>query len=64
MNPLTRPAPAEENAGGGPPSPPKGRGQDLQGDLFAIRPTLSPKGERGRGVGAVAQTSAFEVRDS
>jgi hypothetical protein len=25
-DPLTRPAPAEENAGGGPPSPPRGRG--------------------------------------
>src|SRR5208337_2476538 len=27
-NPLTRPAPAEENAGGGPPSPPRGRGAE------------------------------------
>jgi hypothetical protein len=26
-NPLTRPAPAEENAGGGPPSAPRGRGR-------------------------------------
>ena len=25
-NPLTRPAPAEESAGCGPPSPPRGRG--------------------------------------
>ena len=31
-NPLTRPAPAEENAGGGPPSPPKGeRGGGSEG---------------------------------
>jgi hypothetical protein len=26
-DPLARPAPAEENAGGGPPSPPRGRGR-------------------------------------
>jgi hypothetical protein len=27
-DPLTRPAPAEENAGGGPPSPPRGGGPE------------------------------------
>ena len=26
LDPLTRPAPADEDAGGGPPSPPRGRG--------------------------------------
>jgi hypothetical protein len=30
LDPLTRPAPAEENAGGGPPSPPRGRGQGVE----------------------------------
>ena len=29
-NPLTRPAPAEESAGCGPPSPPRGRGKALE----------------------------------
>jgi hypothetical protein len=29
-DPLTRPAPADENAGCGPPSPPRGRGRRLR----------------------------------
>jgi len=32
-DPLTRPAPAEENAGGGPPSPPRGRGAGERGGI-------------------------------
>jgi len=39
-NPLTRPAPADENAGCGPPSPPRGRGIRV----FCF--PLSPSGER------------------
>jgi hypothetical protein len=35
-NPLTRPAPADESAGGGPPSPPRGRGAGEQGDIVKI----------------------------
>ena len=35
-DPLTRPAPAEENAGGGPPSPPRGRGQQKSNQLFPL----------------------------
>jgi hypothetical protein len=43
-DPLTRPAPAGENAGCGPSSPPKGRGKWIQ-----ITSPLAPLGERGRG---------------
>ena len=30
FDPLTRPAPADEDAGCGPPSPPKGRGKEIR----------------------------------
>jgi hypothetical protein len=43
-DPLTRPAPADEDAGCGPPSPPRGRGKWIQ-----ITSPLAPLGERGRG---------------
>jgi hypothetical protein len=46
-----RPAPTEENAGGGPPSPPRGRGQGILTRLtspkMANLRTLSPKGGEG-----------------
>jgi hypothetical protein len=51
-NPLTRPAPAEENAGGGPPSPPRGRGAGSEGLLSTIKwdrtlvPSPSPQSRR------------------
>jgi hypothetical protein len=36
-NPLTWPAPAEENAGGGPPSPPRGRGPHSRRTALAMQ---------------------------
>jgi hypothetical protein len=50
-NPLTRPAPAAENAGGGPPSPPRGRGlecghrNDWRFEEITFR-TPPPRGDR------------------
>ena len=36
FDPLTRPSPADENAGGRPPSPPKGRGRSLSHSTVSL----------------------------
>ena len=47
FDPLTRPAPADENAGCSPPSPPRGRGLSFNTvPLSTPNSSLSPKGAR------------------
>jgi hypothetical protein len=52
MNPLTRPAPADENAGCGPPSPPRGRGREIQSPQTnsPLVRRLTEEGSGGEGV--------------